>query len=405
MSQQSLKLVTDRHPLHAWLLRFAPVRTPVRSSERAFAWLGALLGIFITGWVSRAWLGSSELVPLLIAPIGASTVLVFGVPASPLAQPWSVLGGNVTAALIGVTALRFLPDPLLAAALAVATTIAVTSLLGCLHPPAGAVALTAVIGGPAIAHAGYHFALVPVALNSALLLCVGLVFNNLARRSYPHVAAPAPVSLHRTADAPPQLRLGFTADDVDAALASEDTHLDVSRDDLIALFRQVETLAQQRLHGVIRCADIMSRDLVTARSGESPAQALAKLRHHALRVLPVLDEHGGVAGAIDAPTAASTTVGYVAELPSVHFELAHEDTPIDELLPQLSAGHVHEVLILDSGGRLSGIVTQTDVLAVMHRSRLASAAAPRSLKAAASALGAFGDGKSAAAQRRARRAR
>src|SRR6187431_2885576 len=90
----------------AWLARFLPVRSTMGTKERVVSFLGALLGLFATGFVSRAWLGSSEHVPLLIAPMGASTVLVFGVPASPLAQPWSVIGGNVIAALIGIAALR-----------------------------------------------------------------------------------------------------------------------------------------------------------------------------------------------------------------------------------------------------------------------------------------------------------
>ncbi len=391
MVRSNANFVTGRHPLQAWLLRLLPVRTPVRVSERASAWFGALFGIFITGWVARAWLGSSETVPLLIAPIGASTVLIFGVPASPLAQPWSVIGGNVIAALIGVTASRWVPDPLLAAALAVATTIAVTSLLGCLHPPAGAVALTAVIGGPVITQAGYHFVLVPVALNSLLLLGVGLVFNNLVRRSYPHVATPAPASLHHTADAPSEQRMGFTPEDIDAALENAETRLDVSRDDLIALFRQVERVSQRRLHGVIRCADIVSRGIVTTVPSEPTTLALAKLRHHALRMLPVLDEHGALVGAIDLPSAANAADGCVADLPSVHFELAQEDTPIDELLPLLSAGYVHEVMIVDASSHLTGIVTQTDLLAVMYRSKAANAALPRSLEAGSTALDALSD--------------
>src|SRR6188508_3153808 len=86
----------------AWLARFLPVRTAAGTRERLASFLGALLGLFVTGFVARAWLGSSEQVPLLIAPMGASTVLVFGVPASPLAQPWSVVGGNTVSALVGI---------------------------------------------------------------------------------------------------------------------------------------------------------------------------------------------------------------------------------------------------------------------------------------------------------------
>jgi CBS domain-containing membrane protein len=357
-----------------WLTRFRPVRTPLLVSERVYAAVGGLLGLLVTGLVTRVWLGSSEHVPLLIAPIGASTVLVFGVPASPLAQPWSVLGGNVLAALIGVTAARSIPDPMLAGAVAVAATIALTSLLGCLHPPAGAVALTAVIGGSAITSAGYRFALVPVALNSLLLVAAGLAFNNLVRRSYPHVAA-LPTSLHGTADAPPEFRVGFSPSDIDAALERLGTPLDVEREDLIALFRHVEEEAHRRLRGGISCGEIMSRDLVTVHPDDSSELALRRLREHALRVLPVVDEQGVVHGAIDISIAAAEPHAKVHALPSIYFETASEETPVNQLFYKLSRGRVHEALIVDARMRLLGIVTQTDLLAVIGRAQLTKSSA------------------------------
>jgi CBS domain-containing membrane protein len=73
-------------PLRAWL----PARLPVGPTERARAALGAALGLLLTGllsrWAAAQWPGAD--VPWLVAPLGASAVLVFAVPASPLAQPW-----------------------------------------------------------------------------------------------------------------------------------------------------------------------------------------------------------------------------------------------------------------------------------------------------------------------------
>ncbi|RYZ09848.1 MAG: HPP family protein [Myxococcales bacterium] len=349
-----------------WLSRFKPLRAPLPMAERLHAGLGGLLGLLLTAFGMRACLGSYEHVPLLIAPLGASTVLVFGVPASPLAQPYSVVAGNVLAAVIGVTAARVLPDPYVAGAIAVATTIACTSWLGCLHPPAGAVALTAVIGGPAITGSGYRFALVPVALSSLLLVAAGIAFNNLVRRSYPHVPA-LPTSPHRTADAPPEFRVGFAPEDIDAALARLGTPLDVEREDLLALFRHVEQEAHRRLHAEITCGQIMSRDLVTIPPDESSDLALARLREHSLRILPVVDPEGVVLGAIDLATVAAMPHRPVSELPSIYFEQAREGTPIKQLFQLLSRGRVHEALIVDARQRLVGIVTQTDLLAVVGR--------------------------------------
>jgi len=354
----------------SWLVRFKPARSRLQLSERVYSALGGFIGLFLTGLVMRAWLGGSEQVPLLIAPIGASTVLVFGVPASPLAQPWSVIGGNLIAALVGVTAARAVPDLTCAAALAVAATIALTSLCRCLHPPAGAVALTAVIGGSAVSNAGYRFALVPVLLNSLLLVAVGLLFNALARRSYPHVAA-LPVSTHGTTDAPPEFRVGFTESDIARALEQLGTPLDVEQADLIALFRHVEEAAHRRLRGEIFCSEIMSRDLVTIHPDDSSELAVRRLREHALRVLPIVDEHGVLCGALDLATAASVPNKKIRELPSISYELARQDTPISGLFPLLSRGHVREALVVDADERLLGIITQTDLLAIVGRVQLA----------------------------------
>jgi CBS domain-containing membrane protein len=354
----------------SWLAHLKPARSRLSLRERVYSALGGLLGLLITAVVMRTWLGSSEQVPLLIAPIGASTVLVFGVPASPLAQPWSVVGGNFIAALVGVTAARAVPDLTLAAALAVASTIALTSVFRCLHPPAGAVALTAVIGGTSVTSAGYRFALMPVLLNSLLLVGVGLVFNALARRSYPHVAA-LPVSSHGTADAPPEFRVGFTEADIARAVERMGTPLDVEQADLVALFRHVEEAAHRRSRDEIFCSEIMSRDLVTIRPDDSSELAVQRLREHALRVLPIVDTRGVLHGVLDLATAAAAPPRKVRDLPSVSFELAGQDTPIGRLFPLLSRGHVREALIVDAESHLLGIVTQTDLLAIVGRARIA----------------------------------
>jgi CBS domain-containing membrane protein len=146
--------------------------------------LGAFVGLLVTGLVSRACL-SPEHAVWLIAPMGASAVLVFGVPASPLAQPWSVVGGNTLSALVGMVCARVVPDVALAGAVAVATAIAVMLACRCLHPPGGASALYAVLSAPAVGAVGWRFAVCPVLVNSVLLTGIGLLFNHAAGRDYP----------------------------------------------------------------------------------------------------------------------------------------------------------------------------------------------------------------------------
>lgn len=179
-----------------------PVTFRTRSKAAARAWaaerfnvsaygtylrasIGALVGILITGYVTELALGMSMGLPLLIAPMGASAVLLFAASHSPLAQPWSVIGGNTISALVGVFTYMWLKDPIAASGVAVAGSIGLMSLLGCLHPPSGAVALTAVLGGSVVHEMGYTFVLWPVGVNSILLLGVARLFNNLTGLLYP----------------------------------------------------------------------------------------------------------------------------------------------------------------------------------------------------------------------------
>lgn len=333
--------------------------------------IGALCGIIVTGSICEIWLGASSGLPLLIAPMGASAVLLFAVPASPLAQPWSILGGNTLSALTGIACAMLIPDPIFASGLAIALAIVVMSLARCLHPPGGAVALTAVLGGQAIAAAGWSFALVPVALNSSLLLAFGWVFNNATRHSYPHRVQAVSRNIHDTSDAPPQDRVGYTPEDLDAVLARYDELLDVSRDDLDALFRQVEAQAYRRLHGEISCAKIMSRDIIRVRADEGVGEARDRLLANRLSSMPVVDDENRVVGLVGHAQLLAGAGRRVSEVMDSSPCMAPPGTAIDQLLPILSGGVYHEAIIADEANRLLGMITQTDLLAAVWRGHIA----------------------------------
>ncbi len=158
----------------------------VRLQEILWSWVGSLVGIAAIGFLDDCFCHGTGLV-LIIGSFGASAVLVFGAIKSPLAQPRNLLGGHILSALIGVSAFRIVPDHIwLAAAIAVATAIAVMHATKTLHPPGGATALIAVIGGDKIHDLGYLYALVPVAAGAALMLAIALLLNNIPNtRRYP----------------------------------------------------------------------------------------------------------------------------------------------------------------------------------------------------------------------------
>lgn len=208
---------------------FAPILPGASLRDRLFACIGALAGLALTAGAGIA-LG---ITPYIVAPLGASAVLVFAVPASPLAQPWPVIGGNALSALTGVITAHLVGTSAGAAAIAVAAAILIMSLTRSLHPPGGAAALTGVIGGPAVAAAGFAFPLAPVAINSAVLVLAGIAYHRLSGHSYPHRA-------------PALAGAGFHAESIDRALAELGETLDVDRGDLDLLLARAEVYEAAR---------------------------------------------------------------------------------------------------------------------------------------------------------------
>lgn len=219
---------------------FLPLLAGSNAKDRAIACVGALLGIGATAVLCSVLLQDVRYLPMLVAPMGASAVLVFVVPASPLAQPWAVVGGNVISTLIGVTVATYIEHTAFAAAISVASAIVAMSALRCLHPPGGAAALLPVLGS-SVMDVGYTFAFAPIAINSLMLVLVGIIFHRATGHSYPH--RPVPVTGHMMVvpDDP-----SFLPEDVDAALADLGETFDVSREDLDLLFRIAERHASER---------------------------------------------------------------------------------------------------------------------------------------------------------------
>jgi CBS domain-containing membrane protein len=275
----------------AWWRAFRPARTRINTPRAPAHRHRLAAGHFGDGAaVPSGQPRSCPGLPWLVAPLGASAVLVYAVPASPMAQPWNVVGGNTLSALAGIAGVHgvhLLGSPELAAAVGVATAIALMLALRCLHPPGGATALMMVLGGVS----DPMYALFPVMLNSALLVAVGIAYNNATRRAYPHTQLAPPGPPVRPQDR--QLDA-----DLDAVLARRNQVLDVSRDDLKSLLAETRLRAYDRKLAEVRCADIMSRDLVTVEFGTSLEEAWALLRERRIKALPVVDRYFRIAGIV-----------------------------------------------------------------------------------------------------------
>ncbi|MBI5558703.1 MAG: HPP family protein [Deltaproteobacteria bacterium] len=163
-------------------------QSPPRVSmvEVCWSWIGSFCGIAAVALLHYKLVDQNGLL-MLIGSFGASAVLIYGAIRSPLAQPRNLLGGHILSAFIGVTAFQLLGGhPWLAAAAAVSFSIALMHLTSTLHPPGGATALIAVIGGESVHNLGYLYVVMPAALGAGVMLVVALIVNNIPKtRKYP----------------------------------------------------------------------------------------------------------------------------------------------------------------------------------------------------------------------------
>ncbi len=333
----------------------------------------------------------------LIAPLGASAVLLFAVPNSPLAQPWSALVGNVGSALVALAVMAAVHQPVLAAGLAVGLAILAMLLLRALHPPGGAVALTAALNPDMVDALGLRYVVGPVFLGTLALVALAVLWHRMTGRVYPFRQLAAP-GVHGTADRTPNERLGPTPDELAQLLTEYRQSANLGVADLSRLIAAAETIAAGHALGDLTCGDVMSRDLVTVGPGARVARVASLFRRHGFHSVPVVEGDDTYLGTIfqldlirrarrDAlrmrhPFSSamaqlrrdvSNQIVRAEEVMSTGLATLAPESPAAALLPLLSDGGQEAVPIL-SGPRIVGIVTKTDLISVLARSTAGVAA-------------------------------
>ena len=343
---------------------------------------GAALGLVLAGLlvvlVDKLYPGSL----FLFAPLGATAVLVFAVPSSPLAQPWNCVVGNTISALFTLLllwALPFLPQPLLAA-LAVGGAIALMLVCRALHPPGGAVALLTVLSATQMLALGWHL-LIPMAVLTALLVVVGLVYHRAFGRTYLHQphAAQTPVKVKEGRSAG---RLALSSEDLQALLQRFDQSYNLGPDDLGELLAAAEEQAIKRRFAAVSCGEVMSAQLLTIEA-QTPLEQVADLFHtHLVKSLPVVGAQGELIGRVlradlfdwlwqghrqnvwqrmvRAPgrRRQSQQAQSLMRDPEM---CVQEATPVGDLLQELSSHSVQFIAVL-RGTKLVGVITRSDVI-------------------------------------------
>ena len=371
--------------------------TPSMSgAERRRSTLGGLLGMGFCAWLLH-------LVPVtahwLLAPMGASAVILFALSHSPLAQPWPVIGSFSVATLVGLASAWAIPDMWVAAGVALGTSIWLMARLNCIHPPGGALALLVVLdGAPTLPQAVQTAEL--VALNVLALLLAALVVNNLVlRRRYPYMAPAHNTKLHRTQDAEPLERTGLDHTDLESAVRALDTFVDVRADELVELYRLAVDHAFER-HIGLTCGDIMSRDVVTVEFSTPLDEAWTLLRKHRVKALPVVDRYHHLIGVVTVadflrhidgntgsglgtrlhgllrrtPGMKSQKAEVVGQIMSAKVHSARLETTVSELVHSMTERPLAHIPVLDEKRHVLGVVTQTDLMAALYKRVALSAA-------------------------------
>ncbi|TRW97789.1 HPP family protein [Paracoccus sp. M683] len=378
-------------PAKRALRAFGPAIPPVNPAEAIRAGLGALIGLAVAGLTLLSPAVDLQLGLYLIAPFGATAVLVFAVPSSPLAQPWSAVVGNTVSAVVAVAICALVDEPGLRVALAVGLAITVMILLRALHPPGGAVAMTAALAPDAIERLGFWFALSPVAVGTLLLVAVSVVYARLTGRRYPQRQFDEP-NTHGTSDAPPPERLGLSEAELTGILTQYRQSLNLGVEDLARLIAAAEIQAASHRTGPLVAADIMSRDLVTVGPEAGLGQVADQFRQHGFTSLPVVEGNDrflgvifqlhlirrahrdafglqrGFGTALDRLLRRDTPV-QARDIMATNGPHATPETPVAALLPMMAEGSTDAVPVLD-GARIVGIVTRTDLISALARQSL-----------------------------------
>jgi CBS domain-containing membrane protein len=363
---------------------------PLSPHERWRSALAAFLGMLLIEAILAVVSDDHTPRPLL-APLGASSVILFALPHSPLGQPWSTAGGLLLSAFIGWACGVWITPAWLAIAVALGVAVWLMARLRCIHPPGGAMAVVFCVAAgssPAMATAGF---------NVLAALAAALAVNALIPgRRWPQCAPAVPAKRHR-----PIPQTSIRHEDLQYALTKIDSFLDISEEDLVHVYGLALEHAHAR-HEQRTCADIMTTEVVSVEFGTELNEAWHLLRLHHLKALPVTDRARRVIGMICAedflahvapdtgqaiaenvrkllrptPSSYSSKPEVVGQIMSEEIVVARTTDFISRIAAILSARyHPPAIPVVDENGKLAGIIGQGDLLAALYHKRAAGYAA------------------------------
>nr|WP_218948907.1 HPP family protein [Acinetobacter sp. YH16039] len=358
------------HSRLEWLNTLKPNFKILPLKDRLLCGLGALLGLTLSSFIS--WWVLGDINAWYIAPMGASSVLLFAVPASPLAQPWNMVIGNIIAGVIGVTCAAYIPNLTEAFSVAVALSIFLMMTTDSLHPPSGAVAITAVLGGEAVHELGYYFIFYPVLLNSVLLMFVAIIFNRLLGKQYPQVAQ----INQRSKDPTPTQKVTIQPQDIQATLDQQTELLDISEYDLQKIILAAQEKANARGVSQFKCQDIMTKDVISLNANDDIHSALDKFKHMNLMSLPVINAQQQLVGTLAlyevvewfkrATDLRTTWQRQVKDIMVRQVVTVKPEQPIQDLVPYFVERSFNYIPVVEKQ-KMVGIISRADIIAALNQ--------------------------------------
>lgn len=241
--------MTIKHLLHEARLLLGIERNTTRNGEKIISAVGAFFGILAVYWGTR-WCFPDGFMHtagtlIMVTSMGATAVLLFAVPQGALSQPWAVIGGHLLSAFVGVTVQQLVPDQSWTPALAVGLAVGIMHYLRCMHPPGGATALAAVIGGAEIYRLEYFYLLMPILINVVSIMLMAIAFNAFFPwRRYPahltrrKLAKPAVAS---------ERQFELTQEDFSAAMEQLNSYVDITAENLTQLLELAKQHAEKNI--------------------------------------------------------------------------------------------------------------------------------------------------------------
>lgn len=241
--------MTIKHLLHEARLVLGIERNTTRNGEKIISAVGAFFGILAVYWGTR-WCFPDGFMHtagtlIMVTSMGATAVLLFAVPQGALSQPWAVIGGHLLSAFVGVTVQQWVPDQSWTPALAVGLAVGVMHYLRCMHPPGGATALAAVIGGAEIYRLEYFYMLMPILINVVSIMLMAIVFNAF----FPWRRYPAHLTRRKLAKpaVAAERQFELTQEDFSAAMEQLNSYVDITSENLTQLLELAKQHAEKNI--------------------------------------------------------------------------------------------------------------------------------------------------------------